>query len=257
MGSIDEKRVYSDRTGKTEVFAAAGVGLLRVAVSGDLVGEFGIEHRCDARDVAALDGQVAVATDGDVLVDGEETAFGPAVAVGFDREGRPVAGGDDGRVARFEDGWTDLGRVSEPRAVDAGLVAAGDGVYRVGDSDLQYAGLSDVRDVAGVDSPLAATSEGLYALGNGWMDALAGGFRAVAAAPDGRAHAAGADGVFARRGGEWTRLDLPVEDPVADLAHGPDAVFAMTETGTFLADAGDGWRSRSLGVGGVTRLAVR
>ena len=92
---IDKKRVYADREGSTTAFVAAGAGVVRVEVAGDIVGEFGLERRCDARDVAAAGGHVAVATAEDVLVrtgDGlEPTGFGPADAVDYHD--------DDGRLA--------------------------------------------------------------------------------------------------------------------------------------------------------------
>ncbi|MFB6304203.1 MAG: hypothetical protein ABEH47_03480, partial [Haloferacaceae archaeon] len=158
------------------------------------------------------------------------------------------------------DKWEPLGRTGGVRAVDAGLVAAADGVRRVTPEGLAHAGLADVRDVAGGGRPLAATGDGLYALGNGWLSLLDGPFRAVAAAPDGRATAVG-DGAYVRaeRGAEWRRIDLPDgvdAADVADAAHGPAARYAVTVDGTVLADAGDGWRRRALGVTEVRRLAV-
>ncbi|MFD1633445.1 hypothetical protein ACFSBJ_06810, partial [Haloplanus ruber] len=90
--TIDEKRVYADRTGATEVLVAAEQGLVVASLSADLVGEFGLDHRATVRDVAATGDRRVVATDEDVLVGSyDPTDFGPAVAVGFDGEGAPVA----------------------------------------------------------------------------------------------------------------------------------------------------------------------
>ena len=44
--SIDEKRVYDASEGPTPVFVAGDFGVARVDTSADLVGEFGLAHRC-------------------------------------------------------------------------------------------------------------------------------------------------------------------------------------------------------------------
>ena len=269
MDDVEEKRVFDDRAGRTDLVVAADVGVLAVEVAEDRVGRFGVVHRCDPTDVAAGGGRVAVATEDDVLLRGpgtdafQATGFGPAVAVGFDGDA-PVAAGPDGRVARLEgagdeadaggdhDAWIDLGRLdAEVRAIDGRLLAAADGVYRL--PDLSYAGLDDAWDVAAA-GPLAATGGGLYSLGNGWMDEFPGAFR-VAASDGDRAHAATADGFFERASGGWQEVDLPAEGPVVDVAYG-EAVYSVTADGVLLAHAGDGWRSHSLGVEGVVGCAV-
>jgi hypothetical protein len=258
MDDIDEKRVYADRTGAATVLVASERGVVAASLSGDRVGEFRLDHRATARDVAADGTRRAVATDEDVLAGGyEPTGFGPAVAVGFDGDGDLLAAGPDGRVARLDGGeWTTLGHVETPRAVDGGMVAAADGVWTVR-ADLAHVGLADVRDVHGGGTPLAATAGGLYSLGNGWMLERDGGFDVVSADAGGdRAHAVGDAGTVARESlGEWRPVETPA-DPV-DVGYTADATVAVTETGTLLADAGEGWRTRELGVGGVAALAVR
>lgn len=262
-GSLQEKRVFADTGETTTLIAATGAGLARISVSGDIVGEFALERRGLATDVAAADGRLAVATPDDVLVgvDGEfaETGFGPAEVVAFD-EGLVAAGG--GRVARREQGskdWTTLGELEGVRSIEGDLVAADSGVHRL---DGTHVGLERATDVATAGRPLAATESGLYYLANGWMTALEGSFRAVASVRDGPAHAAG-DRLYARDDGDeqWAPVELPVDEPVADVAYGAAAdggatTYAVTETGTVLVDAGDGWRSRSLGLPEVRRLAV-
>lgn len=115
MHSIEEKRVYADRSGATHVYVASGMGVVRVRVAGDAVGEFSLLVRCEARDLAASeDGHLlAVATAEDVVVcrlepgnrsggdplEVAETGFGPAVAVGVDGDDL-LAAGPDGRLAR-------------------------------------------------------------------------------------------------------------------------------------------------------------
>jgi hypothetical protein len=249
--SLDEKRVYGDRSGATTVLVASELGLVAVSVSGDLVGEFGVEHRGSVADVAA-DVRVAVAGEEDVLVDDEPTGFGPAVAVGVD--GTTVFAVDaDGRVGRFDDEWEDVGAVEEPSRFDGDLLAA-DGVYRVGD-DCTYSGLDSVADVAAA-VPLAATPAGVYRLGNGWMDERDGEFTVVAS--DGvRTHGVCDGSLLARPApGEWVELDVPTGDPPVDVAYTSDAVVAITSSGTMLVAGDEGWRTTELGVRGARSLAV-
>jgi hypothetical protein len=256
MATIEEKRVYGDRAGRTDLLVASELGVVVVGVAGDTVGEFRVARRCTARDVAA-GSTVAVATDEDVLVaeapGGEfsPTGFGPAVAVGAGDA--LLAAGPDGRVARRDgERWVDLGTADTVRAVDGPLVAAADGVYRVGEG-LTHAGLDDARDVAAA-GPLAATATGVYGLGNGWLDELAGDASTVAARGT-RAHAVVDGALHERTRDGWRVREVPVAASPVDVAHG-EAAYAVTADGTVLVDAGDGWRSRSLGVPGVAALAV-
>ncbi|MFP9190092.1 hypothetical protein ACLI4Q_00275 [Natrialbaceae archaeon A-CW1-1] len=222
MQSIDEKRVYGDRSGVTTVYVATDVGVVRVLVSGTTVGEFGLLERCTARDIAAGVDVLAVATDEDVLVcrletgggngvggedgDGDErstlsfepTGFGPAVAVGV-HQGAVLAADEDGVVARYElesetgstatGDWlpleygTDAPAPSSVRSIAGDLLATDVGVFRDWDGRLEHAGLTDVRDVSAAGVPLAATAEGLYKLGNGWMKELDGSVDLVCADP--------------------------------------------------------------------------
>jgi hypothetical protein len=262
MSTLDEKRVYGEKAGRTELYVAAGMGVAVVSVSDDIVGEFTLDHRCAARDVAAGPDRLAVATDEDVLVSAEGgytgTAFGPAVAVGFDGD-RLLAAGPDGRVAARTDGaWTDLGTVTDVRAIGGRLVAGEEGVYRA-DDELTHVGLSDVRDVAGARQPLAATGDGLYYLGPGWAAALDGAFTVVASGPaddgDGPAHAATADALYERDGEAWVERSLPVDGRVTDVTHGT-GTYAVTAEGVVLVDAGDGFRDRALGLRDVRAVAV-
>jgi hypothetical protein len=255
--SLDEKRVYGEKTGTTELYVAADLGVAVVAVSADIVGEFSLAHRCTARDVAAGPDALAVATDEDVLVSADggyaETDFGPAVAVGFDGADL-LAAGPEGRVARREGGgWTTLGTVEDARAIDGDLLGAAAGVYRVGD-ELDHVGLTDARDVATGGTPLAATDDGLYYLGPGWAKARDGAFAAVASSPDG-GHAATADALYEGDGEDWAACDLPTDESVVAVTHGA-GTYAVTAQGTVLVDAGDGWRTRALGLPGVSGLAV-
>ena len=287
MQSIEEKRVYGDRQGAVTAYVASAMGVVRVRVAGDTVGEFGLCERCGARDVAASRDAIAVATaedirvlaleaestsdrEGDtpVVADDEsfvETGFGPAVAVGFDGDD-VLAAGPDGRVARRTAGtdeWTTLSDDLETavRAIDEDLVGTADGVYRVGDDGLAHAGLSGVRDVSAAGVPLAATADGLYKLGNGWMTVLEGAFETVAADPRSdrgelvRAHAVAADGVYEFVADEWHAIDGSSEQ-IVGVGYG-ETTYAVTDEGTFLAWSDGEWRTRALGVRDVSGLAVR
>jgi hypothetical protein len=295
VSSIDEKRVYADQTGTVTAYVAADLGVAAVSVSADIVGEFSLVERTSARDVAATARGVAIATDDGVLLgDGEtfervgvatDATMESATAV-TDLDGDVLAADADGRVARYDGEWTGLGTCGEVRALDGDLVAAANGVYRVTGDALQPVGLDDVRDVASAGVPHAATSDGLFRLGNGWMDAVGGAFEVVDAATirpadaesaaDNQestlvAHAATADALYEHAGGQrspsnrtqsddangdWRERRLPVEERVAGVAYGPGVVLAVTEAGTILADAGDGFRHRALGLQGTRAVAV-
>ena len=279
--ALSEKRIYGARREATRAYVASAIGVTYVASSDDQIGRFGLEHRCEARDVAGDDGQLLVATDEDVLVgteDGFEPAgFGPAVAVGVGAD--PLAADPDGRVARLVEGtWESLGEVDGVRAIDGDLVAAADGVYHVNyegerrdpgedlSPDLSHVGLDDARDVAGA-GPFVATGNGVYHREDGWNRQVEGDATVVSSVGRSgrhvgrRAHAV-VDGTLCERDGEgeWRDADAP-DGQVVDVAYG-DATFAVTGDGTVLLDpvsAKDGspaWRSRSLGLADVVGVAV-
>jgi len=288
---IAEKRVFDAAAGRTRLAVGTGAGLAIVGVSGDVVGEFGLAVREPVRDLAAAgersdggDGRLLVATEEDVLVvtvaggddvaaiDGAaETGAGPADAVAV-ADGAATVAGSDGTVRRasLDDGeggspsdldWTAIGQ-ADVRAADGRLLAAADGVYRVGtggraggDAALDHVGLDDVRDVA-AGGPFAATGEGLFRLGPGWTRELEGAFDLVAADPVGdRTHAIDEGGLRQRTDDGWIEADWPAEAPVAGVAYG-EATYAMTRGGTVLVEAGDGWRTRSIGLPDVTGCVV-
>jgi hypothetical protein len=279
MDSIEEKRVYGEREGAAHAYVAGSIGVVGVRAAGDAIGEFGLAHRCEARDIAAAAGTVAVATDEDVHVlqsngnasDDEqtfvETGFGPAVAVGGD-DSRLFAAAPDGRLAERTTAreWETLASEFEGtvRAIDGDLVATNRGVYRAYDGQLDHAGLSNVNDVSAAGVPLAATDDGLYKLGNGWMEVLEERVDVVDVDPRStpgslaRAHAYSNENqtVFELdpTADEWRPVDSPA-GAVVEFGYG-DATYAVTASGSFAATAGDGWRSQVLGVDGVTGLAV-
>jgi hypothetical protein len=290
MSTIEEKRVYADRASPTPVYVAAEQGLVVARLSGDIVGEFSLARRGTCADVAVRDGTLVVAGEDAVLVAPNgtptslvETGFGLAVAVGLlqgdadaDQRGHVVAAAESGRVAALPlsavgespagngeraggadaDDWTTLGTVEEPRAIDGSLLAGADGVYRLSPDGLTHSGLAAVNDVASTGAPLAATDEALYDLGNGWMVAREG--RHVVVDTDGQsANAVTADGdVVGRVAGSWEAVSMPTDARVVGFGYAGGSVVAATESGSVLVDAGEGWRSRALGVTGVRAVAV-
>ena len=253
--SLAEKRVYADSGGATTAFVASDVGLVRVSVSDDIVGEFSLERRGPTTAVASDGARLAIGTPEDVLVaDGSEfheTGFGPATALGY-HNGLIAAG--NGRLARYEEdeSWTTLAEIGAVRAIDGPMVAAESGIHRL---DGTHVGLDDAYDVTTAGTPLAATDAGLFYLANGWMNALDGSFTAVSG-DENRAHAATGGDIVARSAeNEWRSVELPTNGEITAITHG-DGVYAVTETGEFLATVGDGWRHRSIGVMGVSGLAV-
>jgi len=277
MQTLTEKRVFGDKSGTTDVFVASDTGLVGVSVSADQVGEFGLAHRGAVATVAAGDRGVLIGTDEGVrhseptdgttpraqsrafaTLDGEP--FGSAVAVGWG-PGGPLAADADGTVAGHDptDGWVSQGETPGVRAVDGGLVAAADGVYRLTAGGLDHVGLDDARDVAGHGVPLAATASGLFRLANGWQSVQETPVDRVASDGHGHAHAVGPDGLRRRAGddeGAWVPTELPVGSPAVDVAYGGGIVAAVTDDGTLCVDAGDGWRHQLLGVHGVNEIAV-
>ena len=269
MISLEEKRVYSDKREHSLAYVATGLGLVAVEMVEERVGGFSVVHRGTTRDVATADGLVVAATAEDVVVRGadgesfEPLGFGPATAVGF-ADGDLLVAGADGALTRVADDEREpVATLDSPvHAIDGDLLATPDGVYRVTADGVSYAGLSAVADVSVVGVPLAATANGLYRLGNGWMDALDGTFTAVSAEAAtatpgtlGRAHAVSAGVLYAHDAGEWSALDLPVDEAAVDVAYG-EGLYVVTDAGTFLARAGDGWRAQALGVRDVRALAV-
>ncbi|NLV09100.1 hypothetical protein GOC74_04050 [Halomicrobium mukohataei] len=261
--ALDEKRIYEERREEAHAYVACEMGVATVALSDDQIGRFGLEHQCTARDIAADRGRLAVATAEDVLVGSDEgfesTEFGPATAVGVGE--RVVAASEDGTLARLDgDEWVTLGAVEEIHAVDGDLVAATDGCFRIDGDDLVALGGDAVRDVAAA-GPYAGTADGVDRLADGWTTELAGDATVVSAERDGdRAHAVVDGDFFARASGEWTAVD-PTVSGIVDVAYAA-ATVTVTDDGTVAIDpvtAKDGapeWRSRALGLAGVTGVAV-
>lgn len=283
---IAEKRVFDAAAGRTRLAVGTGAGLAVVGISDDVIGEFGLAIRDPVRDLAAAgEGRLLVATGTDVLVvrlaggdvaataDVVESGAGPADAVAVVDRGAlagggsavaAIAAGSDGVVRRASladadadspaRDWTALGE-ADVRAADGRLLAAADGVYRIGDDRIDHVGLDDVRDVAAA-GPLAATADGCYRLGPGWTRDLEGTFDVVAADRDrDRAHAASGTDLSERTDDGWAEAAWPLAAPVAGVAYG-EATYAVAADGTVLADAGDGWRTRSIGLPDVTGCVV-
>ncbi|QDX40331.1 hypothetical protein [Salarchaeum sp. JOR-1] len=258
MTTIDEKRVYAEKEGSEVVLVATGMGVASVSVSADQIGRFGLAHRCTARDVAARSGEGAVATDDAVVVsrdqdEFEEIGFPDPIAVGY---GSGLFAVDSsGTLAEYADGdWVERGCLSDARAIDGDLVAAADGVHRITAGGVEHAGLDDANDVAAAD-PYAATAEGVFRLGNGWLNELSGDATAVTADGE-RAHAVVDGALYERTADGWRERLADTDAALVDAAHGDGAVYAITADATLLVDAGDGWRSRNLGLRDVAGIAV-
>jgi hypothetical protein len=255
MGDLAEDRVYDDHADDDAAYLATATGVARVAVANGRVGRFGLEHRCEAADLAATSATeggetlVAVATDEDVLVhraggapvesrgttDDEwpATGYGPAEAVGFDatevgHAALVAASADEHAVGRVLDpaadpaDWLTVADVDAPvRAVAGPFLAAADGCYRLTPDAVEDVGLDDVRDVA------VPAARGHGGDRGGWTSV-----DALAATGDGCYRLVDADGETA-----WER-DLDGE--FAAVAIGPGRAVAVGDAGAFLHD-GDGW----------------
>lgn len=253
MSSLDEKRIYGERRGAATVYVACDLGIVTVSVAADDVGEFGVSHRCTARDVAARSGRLAVATDEGVLVgsDLEPAGFGPAVAVGFDGDALLVADAD-GQVARETDGgWATVGHAATAvHALYGSFVGTEDGLRRITPDGLTPTGPDAA--VRGLAADLAATDAGLYEFREGQWERVHDGEFPDVAADDDCALAAGTT-TLRRRAGDWTDADAPAVPSAVAVG---EADYAVTADGQFLVDVGDGWRVRQLGLSGVSAVAA-
>jgi hypothetical protein len=270
--ATDERRLIGTQREETDAYLATDLGVVRVSITADRVGQFSLIHRCSPRSVAADEETLLVGTDEDVLIvedDAvESTGFGPAVAVGL-AEGTLLAADADGRVARFDDGWETVGTVTDPRRFERSLLSAGDGVYRVGET-LEPLELTDVADVTtAATGPVAATADGIYHHTDGeWNRTFESATTAVASSGT-RLAALDDEGILAYND-EWRRMNPPTgavsatDGALVTLAYG-ESLYAVTEHGTVLVytdpelvvDGRGGWRSHALGVSGVVDIAIR
>jgi hypothetical protein len=268
--SIDEKRVYDASEGPTPVFVAGEFGVVRVDTSDDLVGEFGLAHRCTARDAAGRDGHLAVATDEDVLVgvfggghesektseagdasrndetaeDAPEAEFralgvGPAVAVGFAERGL-VAAREDGTVVREEES-----RAATGADVESETTASDD-----------WTELGELDDVRAIDGDLVAAESGVYRVeGDGLRRVGLGGVRDVSA--DGVPLAATDEGLFAlgngwmdALGGAFRAVVAAEADPDASASAGTLGRSHAASADDLFAHEDGEWREVELPVSG-------
>ena len=272
----DERQLFGDRREERTLFVASELGVTQIAVAAARVGQFSLIERCPATDVAAAADRLLVGTDESVLIDTgdglDSLAFGPAAAVGIDDDWL-YAASPDGTVARYDrrllaqddvpaesTEWETIAEVTGPRRFDGELLAADDGLFRIG-SSLESLGLADVRDISR-SGPFAATVSGLYSRQDGeWVSEHDGTATAVVSDGD-RAHAVIDGALFERDGGGWQELDLPTGSQPRLLAYagglsvifadGSISVAADPETST---DGRGGWRSQALGLRAPTGVA--
>jgi hypothetical protein len=250
MIDIDTTRINPDEFDGTIAYVATGDGLTVVRLSPGCDEEFAKVRCGGVVDVDVRD-RLCFATAEDVFLfdpsDGtiSATSFGSASAVTL-ADGGVLAGGDDGRVARYHDGnWSILGTVEDVRAIDRNLVGTRDGVYRIVGGSLASTDLNDVRDLSATGRPLVATTNGLYYLGPGWATAVEGSF--VAVSTDGeRAYAATEDTLYGRIDDEWGEMTAPASTPIVDIDH-VDRTYAVSTDGVVCVECDDGWRTLSIG----------
>jgi len=265
-----DRRLFERGRETTAAFVACGPGIARVEVAADRIGQYTLAHRCTPRAVAASDEHVVAGTAEGVVVDsgggfervGEET---DVVAVGLDGE-HALAATAGGRVRRHALGTGDcetVGEVSSPRRFEGTLLAAADGLYRVG-TELDALGIDDVRDCAsGTAGTFAATDTGLFRFADGTWHQEYGTESHVVIASGDRVDAVDTGGVLERVEGAWRRFGDAEAAPV-DLAHGT-RLYGVTADGTLLVETDPdmltndrgGWRSHPLGLRDAVALTVR
>lgn len=279
----DERRLFGRRREESRLYVAAGLGITRVDVADGRVGQFSLAERCECTSVAASHGMVIAGTDDGLLVDAGD-GFAPAddpdagriAAVGVDRRWFTQARESGGirRRGRTQTSWEAVGSVPEPRSLAGVHLAAGDGIYRVGDH-LEDLGLDDVRDVAvtGAEAPtkpdrdrttlLAGTGDGLYRYsGDGWQREHETPV-SVVASEGGAEFAVSEQGVLEATDGEWILLDEQPTDALVDLVIG-DRLYGLSAEGTIWTTAASSaqaddlrsWRSFSIGVRDAVELAI-
>jgi len=270
--------------GDGRVLAATDDDLVLVALAADRVADTAGTARTGAGPTDAVtivdDAVIAAGADGTVrrapksaVLDADSTADSTLDSTAGSAAGSTTDSSSDDAAP-----WEPIGEATV-RAADGRLLAAADGVYRVGAEEIEHVGLDDARDVAspeGVDAsgPFAATADGLFRLGPGWVEEREGSFDLVTAADrptattdaQQRVHAAAGGDLFARTDDGWAAVDWPARAAVAGIAYGSDVdaagaddtppTFAVAEDGTVLADAGDGWRTRSIGLPDVTGCGI-
>lgn len=260
MTDIDTTQIDTAAFEGTIAFVGTEDGLTVTQLSTDTSKDL-VRVRCGA--VADIDtrDRLCLATSEDVVTidqsDGtmRSTGFGPASAVTV-ADGELLAGDDNGRVARYDNGnWDTLGTVGAVRAIDRDLVGARDGVYRIVDGGLADTGLDNIRDVSVVGKPLVATADALYYLGPGWATALEGSFSAVDTDGE-RAYAATEDELYERTDGEWEEIPVPVSTSIADIDPAEPGYVASSD-GMIAINAAAGWQTRPIEVDDVTALGVR
>lgn len=251
MDDITDKRVFTESTTAIRAYVAADIGIVKLQLGDARVGEFRLVLPCSAFDITVVDGEVVVATDEDVFVGSDETfhglGFGPAIAVGGD-DGI-VAGGPDGRLARFvDDTWIELGYLNRITAIADGFIGTPDGLFQ--SDGLSATGLSGINDIATDGIPHVATADGLYSLGNGWQRELKGVFWCVTANshPDGQGLLASTPtDCYYNQSGGWEPLALPGQASVVDGVFG-DGLYLLTTDGIILSTSGSEWRHQPLGL---------
>lgn len=251
MDEIRDKRVFAESTTAISAYVAADIGVVNLQLGDTRIGEFRLVLPCTAFDITVIEGEVVVATDEDVFVGSDETfhglGFGPAVAVGGDDD--IIAGGPDGRVARFvDDTWIELGWLNRITAIADGFIGTSDGLFQ--SDGLSPTGLSGINDIATGRIPHAATDAGLYSLGNGWQRELKGGFWCVTADshPGGQGLLASTPtDCYHNQSGGWEPFALPGDASVVDGVFA-DGIYLLTYDGAILSTSESEWRKQLLGV---------
>ncbi|SEH56916.1 hypothetical protein SAMN05192561_10816 [Halopenitus malekzadehii] len=288
--SIEEKRVYAGSAGRTDVYLASADGLVRVAVSGDKIGEFGMVADVAARDVAIHErpdapALLAVATPEDLLVgavgeldDGlgglEAAGIGSTAAVGLTNatRSRGVGDGSDDGTGGVPRNGTDgpsgsggsdrfLAATADGDVVDVRFSGADEETAR---PTIETTTIGSVEEPHAVDSGLIAAADGVHRAassggtmgGTGGSDGRSGlervGLRTVRdVAGTGVPLAAADDGLYWLANGWMAAIEAATGHVAAD---GDGHALAATGEG-LVAHAGtdwsrEAWEPRSLPVAG-------
>lgn len=262
VDASEDRRLFGDRQETTIGYVASKMGLVRIELSADRIGNYSLLERGSVRAVATDDQTVVVGTDESVHFDTDDSGecmplgFGRTTAVGIDGE-TVFAAGPDGTIGRLDghEAWnwrqSDAGIHADAGVQDgAGIqddagIQSGAGVQADADEnrepDPTWQTLGSVDDPASIDGDLLAAESGVFRLGSSIETLGLSGVTDVARDSTGsELLAATRDGLYCCSNGEadWEQLTTDEYHRVLSVE---DGYLTVTDEGTVRRVTGDGW----------------
>lgn len=183
----EDRRLFGDQRETTVGYVASRMGLVRIELSADRIGNYSLLERETVHAVATDQRRVAIGTDEDVLLDTDDSGectslgFGRATAVGVDGE-TVFAASPNGDIGRLDDASAWEWRQSETGVhADTGVQAdagiqSGAGIQtdagiqedteQSRESDPSWQMLGTVEKPVSIDGDLVAANSGVFRLGS-------------------------------------------------------------------------------------------